>query len=273
MSALRFVLRAAPPTRLDLSPLIPERLAGLGSGAIERIELGNRRHDIRVGDVFGVLAGDPDQVAIEGGSARFDFVGAGMRRGSLVLEGEAGHCAGRKLAGGRLEIRGDAGGWAASGLMAGHVEITGNAGQMLGGPLAGERVGMAGGILIVRGTAGERAGDRMRRGLLVIEGSAGDWVASRMLAGTIVVCGQAGALPGYLMRRGTLLLGQAVPPATFVPAGAAPAVFGRLLVGGLAAISDRAAQLARQDAERFLGDTATLGKGEILIGAPPQARH
>ena len=32
---------------------------------------------------------------------------------------------------------------------------------------------MRGGIVVVRGNAGERAGDRMRRGPIVVEGAAG----------------------------------------------------------------------------------------------------
>ncbi len=56
----------------------------------------------------------------------------------------------------------------------GEIEIAGDAGDLLGGPLAGELAGMAGGVLLVRGRAGARAGDRLRRGLIVVEGGAGD---------------------------------------------------------------------------------------------------
>jgi formylmethanofuran dehydrogenase subunit C len=267
MTALRFVLRASPPTRLDLSPLIPGRLAGLDQAAVARIELGTARASVRVGDVFGLHMGDAEQVAIEGGSERFDFLGAGMNGGSLLLEGDAGYCAGRRLSGGKLEIRGSAGAWAASGLGGGALEIHGDTGPMLGAPLAGERAGMAGGSVVVRGSAGERAGDRMRRGLIVIEGAAGEAAGSRMLAGTLAVCGRAGPMPGYLMRRGTLLLAEADLPPTFVRAGGAPPVFRHLLARALAEVSQLAAQLAGRAESRFLGDMATLGKGEILLGA------
>ena len=65
----------------------------------------------------------------------------------------------------------------------------GDVGDRLGGPLAGEVEGMNGGMVVVRGDAGERAGDRMRRGMLIVEGDAGEAAGSRMLAGTLIVRG------------------------------------------------------------------------------------
>jgi len=260
-------LRAPPEQRLDLSPLTPERIAGLDQPAIERIALQTTRAPAAVADVFRVRMGDPARIAIEGGSPRFDNVGAAMGGGEILLDGEAGLYAGRRMGGGRLEIRGDAGPWAASGLLGGTVEIGGDAGERLGGPLAGERSGMAGGVLIVRGNAAERAGDRLRRGLIVIEGDAGACPGSRMVAGTLIVCGEAGRLPGYLMRRGTLVLARssAPLPPTFVPVGGADLVFFRLLARALAPLSRRAARLLAGPAQRFAGDMAVLGKGEILL--------
>ena len=264
--SLRFELRDPPDMRLDLSPLVPDRLAGLDQAAIERIELGTTRMSRRVGDVFGVHMADCECVAIEGGSPRFDWVGAGMRRGELVLDGEAGLYAGRRMTGGRLRISGRAGGWAASGLRDGTLEIGGDAGPFLGGPLAGERAGMAGGTVLVRGNAAERAGDCLRRGLIVIEGRAGPHPCSRMLAGTVIICGAAGASPGYLMRRGTLVVGaaRALLP-TFVPVGEASSAFRRLLASTLTALSPRAARLVGRAQDRFMGDMASVGKGEILV--------
>jgi formylmethanofuran dehydrogenase subunit C len=270
MSALRLVLRAPPDTRLDLSPLIPERLAGLDQATVERIELGTRRNPCRVGDLFDVhlpapVAADAT-IRIEGGSHRFDRVGAGMATGEVVVEGDTGQYTGRLLGGGRLTIRGNAGDWAGSRLAGGTLEITGSAGNFLGGPLAGELAGMTGGRLIIRGNAGDRPGDLMRRGIIVIEGSAGAASGSRMIAGTLIVCGRCGPLPGYLMRRGTLVVGRpAELLATFNEAGGAAAAFHHLLARVVEGISPKAARLVVRAAVRFIGDMATLGKGELLI--------
>ena len=264
---MRFILRAQPDQRLDLSPLTPDRIAGLDVKAVERLALNTTRIPVCVADVFRVRGGDAERIAIEGGSERFDYIGHGMTRGEFLLDGDAGFSPGRAMAGGRLQIRGNAGPWAASGMRGGKIEIAGDAGERLGGPLAGERLGMSGGVVVIGGNAGERAGDRLRRGLIVIEGAAGGSPASRMIAGTVVVCGAAGALPCYLMRRGTLVLAHApdpLPP-TFAPVGGDGLVFLRLLARTLAPISPRAARLVRGPIRRFAGDMAVLGKGEMVV--------
>lgn len=263
---IRFTLRAPPDQRLDLSPLVPDRLTGLDQGTIERIGVSTTRAALCVGDVFTVRLGDPAGIAFDGGSERFDHLGEALSAGEIIVEGDVGQFAGRRMGGGRLEIRGDAGGWAASGMRGGRIEILGRAGERLGGPAAGELAGMAGGIVVVRGSVGERAGDRLRRGLIVVEGDAAGWAGSRMIAGTLVVCGTAGALPGYLMRRGTLLLGRAetLSP-TFVPTGGPAKVFLRLLAAELRQLSEPAAGLAAAPLQRLMGDMATLGLGEMLL--------
>ncbi|MGD9163469.1 MAG: hypothetical protein PVF13_01785 [Chromatiales bacterium] len=69
-----------------------------------------------------------------------------------------------------------------------------------------ERQGMRGGTLLVKGDAGERAGDLLRRGTVLIGGDRGDYCASRMVAGTMVVLGHTGIQTGLAMRRGTLIV-------------------------------------------------------------------
>ncbi len=268
MSAMRFVLRGRPSQRLDMSPLTPDRLAGMEVAAIERLALHTTREVAHVGDVFAVHPGDPASVVIEGGSARLDRIGEGMRSGTLRVEGAVGAYAGRKLAGGLLSIAGDAGPFAASGMTDGHIEIDGDAGAHLGGPLAGERAGMRGGIVIVHGSAGERAAERLRRGLVIVGGNAGRHAGCAMIAGTLVVCGAAADGAGVLMRRGTIVLGRMAPLLpTFVPLGDGDLVFRRLLTRALEPLHAQAAALASAATRRFGGDMATIGKGEIFMPA------
>ena len=269
MSGLRFTLRGTPEQRLDLSPLVPHRLAGLSQGEIERLPLGTVRRPVLVGDAFQVGIGEAGEVVIAGGSALLDRVGEALTTGTLIMEGDAGDCLGRGMSGGQLECRGSVRDWAASGLRGGTVVIAGDCGAFLGGPLAGEVEGMSGGTVLVRGKVGERVGDRLRRGIIVVEGDAGRLPASRMIAGTVVVCGAAGEMPGSLMRRGTVLLGGTprLPP-TFVPVREAPGgVFAALLARSLRPVSERAASLAAVPLRRFAGDMASLGRGEILLPA------
>jgi formylmethanofuran dehydrogenase subunit C len=266
---LVLTLRARPEQRLDLSPLVPHRLAGLPAAAIQSIELQTTRVRMTVGDAFRLRMGDPAAIRIEDACDRLDRIGHEMQGGTIAVEGPVGIQAGRRMAGGRLTIRGDAGPWAASGMRGGALEITGDAGERLGGPLAGETAGMRGGLVVVRRDAGARAGDRMRRGTILVEGSAGAYAGARMIAGTLVVRRRAGPLPGYLMRRGSIVLGDGADgfSPTFVDCGVHELVGLRLMAAFVAEHSPALAARLRRPLRRLAGDMATLGKGEIFIPA------
>jgi len=266
---LVFSLRTKPDQRLDLSPLVPHLLAGKTAAEISGVALGTTRHAVTVGDVIRVKMGDPQQLRIEGSCDRLDLVGHAMRDGEIVVDGDVGARAGRLMSGGRLIIGGNAGPWAASGMTGGTLEITHSAGDRLGGPLAGEMAGMRGGVVIVRGDAGERVGDRMRRGTIVVEGRSGAHAGSRMLAGTLILRRAAGALPGYLMRRGTIVLveGSNVMSPTFVDCGVHDLVAARLLADFVRPYSARAASIFHSPLRRLAGDMAVLGKGELFCPA------
>lgn len=268
MTAMIFKLRGEPDQRLDLSALTPKRLAGLDEAAINAIAIGAGKTPVTVGDAFRVTMGDHADIRISGGSARLDGIGAGLEKGRITVEGEAGAYAGRAMAGGELRIEGNCGPFAGTAMTGGALRIGGNAGDYLGAAETGEMLGMGGGTIVVTGRAGERAGDRMRRGLIAIGGAAGDFAASRMIAGTVVILGDCGKLPGYLMRRGTVLLaGKAAAwSPTFIESGTASFTILRLLTRELKPLLPATAPLAAFEGpvRRLAGDMATLGKGEIL---------
>jgi len=268
VTPLVLTLRQRPDQRLDLSPLVPHRLAGKTKRQIERIELQTTRRRVDLGEIFRLRMGDVAQLRIEGAGERLDHVGQAMTDGEIIVDGDVGVQAGRSMTGGRLTVRGNAGPWAASGMKGGVLEILGDAGDRAGGPLAGEIAGMRGGLVIIHGAAGARAGDRMRRGTIIVEGDAGPYAGSRMIAGTLVVGRKAGPLPGYLMKRGTIVLGEgcsAMSP-TFVDCGQHQLLAMRLWARLIGPYSRRAASLLGRSLRRFAGDMAVLGKGEIFCG-------
>jgi formylmethanofuran dehydrogenase subunit C len=264
-----FTLRGDPDQRLDCAPLVPHRIAPLSTAEIARLALNTTRQKVTVGDVFHIRAGDLGSLRFEGGSERLDNIGEALAAGSIEVHGRVGKAAGRNMSGGRLTISGDAGPFAGSGMSRGRLAISGNAGDLLAAPFPGEMQGLRGGLILVRGRAGARAGDRMRRGIIAIEKGAGDYAGSRMIAGTLIVLGATGRLPGYLMRRGSLFLAEqpSLSP-TFVPCGTFAFGFTRLFADHLKAESRAAARLLRGSFERYAGDMAVLGKGEVLVAAP-----
>ena len=109
MSGLRLTLRQPPPGRVDLSPLLPEWLAGLSPAAIAAIALPCGNRPLAAGDLFDIAAGDAADLVIIGGSDRLDQVGKGMTSGRITVEGEVGAYAGLAMTGGALRIAGKAG--------------------------------------------------------------------------------------------------------------------------------------------------------------------
>lgn len=267
MSRLTFKLMAEPPERLDLSQLTPQGLAGLDRRGILAIRIGQSKAGATVGDVFRVTGSDRADIVFDGGSDRFDGVATGMTAGTIHVAGNVGAQAARQMAGGVLVVDGTAGPYAGSGLRGGRVEVAGNAGDHLGAPLSGEMTGMAGGTLIVRGRAGHYVGDRMRRGLIAVLRGAGDYAGCRMIAGTVTVAGSVGAMPGYLMRRGSIVLDRepkSISP-SFVRCGSPDLAFSGLLDRHFITEAIVKRPLLGRAPIRLGGDNAVLGLGEILF--------
>lgn len=269
MSGLVLKLRAPLTERIDLTNVVPDALARMTVSDVQRLAVGTGRSTKDIGDLFFVSGTPGERLVIEGGSGRIDGIGAGLKSGTLVVDGDAGAFAGQGMRGGRLEIGGNAGSHLASGLRGGMVVVKGSAGALAGAARTGERFGMAGGTVVVGGDVGERAGDRMRRGTIVIRGRCGAAAGSRMMGGTIVAEGGFGDGPGPLLRRGTLI-GPSVERmlSTFADCGHHDPVILRLINRYLATtLGDGAWTPLPLKVRRFAGDLATIGRGELLLTA------
>ena len=269
MSTLSFTLRAAPAQAVDLSALIPSKLAGLSAGDIARLPLGEGAHAPRVGDLFAVGGTPGEAIVLSGGSPLLDYVGAGLDGGTITVEGAVGNHAGRGMTGGRLEIRGDAGAYLASTAKSGFVHVKGSAGDFLGGARPGDRFGLLGGTVLVEGSVGPRAGERMRRGTVVARGKFGPAAGARMVGGTLWTEAGFGPRPGPLLRRGTLIgpsADELLP--TYEDCGRHDLVVLRILSRYIAeTLGPLAPKPLPAMVRKLAGDLATIGKGEILLTA------
>jgi formylmethanofuran dehydrogenase subunit C len=247
---LTLTLRTQPPARVIAAPLIPERLRALGAAAVAALQLGCGGETVAVGDLFEVSgAGTEEEALVLAGDLRgFDWIGTGMSRGEIVVEGDVGAWAGAEMSGGVLRI-------------------TGDAGARLGGAFPGTRVGMTGGEIVVTGDTGEEAGAGMRRGLVAVGGQTGSGAGLRMLAGTVIALRGIGAEAGIGNKRGSLVSGVTVAP---LP-GYAFATRFRPPALGLHLRRVRELGVPVDDAllvgawARWSGDRTELGRGEILI--------
>ena len=141
----------------------------------------------------------------------------------------------------------------------GSITIEGDAGDFLGANLQK-------GTIICQGNSGDRVGDQMRRGLILIDGNVGDYAASRMIAGTIGVYGKVGNYIGFNMKRGTLLLTQKPKlHATMQDCGMHTLPFLALLFASFKPLASAFNKVQSQRVQRFGGDLACGGNGEILL--------
>jgi formylmethanofuran dehydrogenase subunit C len=269
MSGLTLRLRQAPAFRIELSGIVPNRLAGLSLDDVERLTVETEAGPARLGDVFSVWGAPGDTITVEAGSDRLDFAGAGLASGTVRVEGDAGAYAGADMTGGRLDIMGNAGAYLGAGLKGGLITVKGGAGDFVGGARAGERFGMLGGTVVIGGNTGTRAGERMRRGTVLVRGRFGPAAGSRMAGGTLWTESGFGPGPGSLLRRGTLIgpsVEELLP--TFVDCGRHDLVILRILTRHMNdTLGPWAPKPLPPVVRRLAGDMATVGKGEILLTA------
>jgi formylmethanofuran dehydrogenase subunit C len=85
LSPLTFTLRHTPAQTVDLSPLVPDKLAAKSRDEIGRIDLacGNRR--LRVAELFDLDGEDAAAgMAIRGSTDRLSHIGARMEHGAIL---------------------------------------------------------------------------------------------------------------------------------------------------------------------------------------------
>ena len=223
-----------------------DRFAGLDAKQIAGLPVLHGGQAGALGEFFKIRGGHSSVVRIEGDLAQVDAIGAGMAGGELTIDGSVGRDLGLAMSGGRIDVRG-------------------NAGDNAGGARPGAARGMTGGEIIVRGNVGDEAGARMRRGMIAVTGDGGRGTGEGMIAGTVVVFGKAGPGAGRFLKRGSIVALTPIDrPGTFRYACTyRPPHVGLLLryVRGRVPVADR---YVTGKYERYSGDLAELGKGEIL---------
>ena len=130
---------------------------------------------------------------------------------------------------------------------------------------------MRDGTILIEGSAGLEVGMRMRRGMIVIKGLVRDFAGLQMKGGTIVLCGGAELRTGAWMIRGTIISLQPLKLLpTFLYACTYNPEFVRVYARHVQQTLDLAIpfETAAGGYERYSGDSAVPGKGEILVWRP-----
>ncbi|MGE3803532.1 MAG: formylmethanofuran dehydrogenase subunit C [Gemmataceae bacterium] len=259
-----------PNVPLEAENLSPDVTASLDHAGVCGLPLYLGKKQVRVDEFFDVDGAASDELEIRGDGARIKWIGKGMTTGRIKIVGNAGMHLGAYMKGGAIEVTGNASDWVGGEMTGGLIRIAGNAGGQIGAAYRGSLSGMNGGTILVGGTAGLEVAMRMKRGVIVIGRKARDFAGLQMKGGTLFLLDGAEIRTGAWMNRGTIVSLKPLPlMPTFIPACTYTPTFLRLYAKHLATLGIAIpVDPAAGSYQRYAGDTATPGKGEILVWQP-----
>jgi formylmethanofuran dehydrogenase subunit C len=267
---IALTLREQPVVPLEAEVLSPDVLAHLSNAEICALPVYLGKKQCRVDDFFMVEGASSDHLEIRGDASKVKWVGHRMTRGQIGIMGNAGMHLGAYMKGGSIEVSGDASDWLGAEMSGGTIRVRGNAGGQAGAAYRGSPSGMTDGTIFIGGSAGLEVGMRMKRGLIVVGGTVRDFAGLQMKGGTIVLGGGAELRTGAWMMRGTIVSLKPIRMLpTFAYAAAYNPTFLRLYARRLAGLGFTVPNDDRDGAyQRYTGDAAVIGKGEILVWTP-----
>jgi formylmethanofuran dehydrogenase subunit C len=267
---ITFTLKHQPAVPLEAESLTPDVIAPLSPDAVRALPLFHGKRQCRLDEFFDVDGEPSDGIELHGDLHKVKWIGHAMTRGRIKIVGNAGMHLGSQMKGGAIEVTGNASDWIGAEMTGGQIRVHGNAGGQAGAAYRGGLAGMKGGTILIGGNAGLEIGMRMKRGIIVIGGVARDFAGLQMKGGTIFLLGGAEIRTGAWMFRGTIVSLKPIKLLpTFTRACEYHPSFLRIYAKHLQALN---VQIPHEPAQgvyqRYLGDVAAPGKGEILVWQP-----
>jgi formylmethanofuran dehydrogenase subunit C len=264
---ITLTVKDQPAVPLEAEVLSPDVMAGLNHDEVCALPvfLGKRR--CRLDDFFDVEGAGGDALQIRGDAARVKWIGRGMTRGQISVDGNSGMHLGAYMKGGTIQVSGNAADWVGAEMSGGLIRIRGNAGGQVGAAYRGSLRGMKGGTIVIGGSAGLEVGMRMRRGIIAVGGPVRDFAGLQMKGGSIFLQSGAEIRTGAWMIRGTIVSLASLPlMPTFAYACQYNPTFLHVYAKYLATLGFAIPSADGQGMyQRFTGDASVPGKGEILI--------
>lgn len=267
---ITLTLKEIPSVPLETEFISPDVLEPLDHAAIRALPVFLGKRQLTLGDFFEVEGERSDRIVVRGDAGRVKWIGKGMSRGRIEIEGHAGMHLGALMKGGEIHVSGNVSDWAGAEMAGGLIHVRGSAGGQIGAAYRGSTTGMREGTIIIGGTAGLEVGMRMKRGIIAIGGRVRDFAGLQMKGGTLVLGSGAEIRAGAWMTRGTIISLEPLrllPTFLFACRYQPPVLrmYARYLqrFGVTLPIDESAGEY-----ERYSGDSAVPGKGEILVWRP-----
>jgi formylmethanofuran dehydrogenase subunit C len=273
MSTTRFTLTQHFTVPLEAEVLTPDVIAPLRHDEIRALPVFLGKRQFRVDDFFAVEGDGSEDLEIRGDAGRVKWLGRSMTRGRLCVVGNAGMHLGAFMKGGAIEVSGNSSDWVGAEMTGGQIRIRGDAGSQVGSAYRGSLTGMSGGTILVEGSAGIEIGMRMKRGIIAVKGPVRDFAGLQMKGGTIFLMSGAEIRTGAWMSRGTIVC---LKPVRLLPTFSYACTYNPSFINvyarHLQSLGFAIPAAGHAGAyERFTGDSAIPGKGEILVWQPQVA--
>ena len=120
---ITLTLQEPPPVPLEAEMLTPDTIAPLTIDEVRSLPIYLGKRQRRVGDFFAVEGESGDELEIRGDAGRVKWIGRGMTRGRIRIDGHAGMHLGSAMKGGAIEVSGDAGDWLGAEMSGGFIHV------------------------------------------------------------------------------------------------------------------------------------------------------
>lgn len=249
----------------------PDVFSGQTLDEIKNLKIFHGNEEKRIGELFDVFGENTEEIEIRGDVSIVREIGRKMTKGKIHIIGNAGMHLGAEMEGGEILVEGNVDDYLGAEMQGGIIRVKGNAGNLVGATYRGGDGGMNGGIIIIEGNAGNEVGNTMKLGTIVVYGNLGMFAGIYMKGGTIICFGKIDKRCGGEMYDGTIVTMNGfydnvnVLP-TFKSNGIFNPTFLRVFLVELRKygvnVDDK---FINGLYERFSGDFATTGKGEIYV--------
>lgn len=244
----------------------PNEFSGKTIEEIKNIEVFHGNEKKKIGDLFDVSGENGEEIEIIGDVSKVREIGRGMSKGKIYIKGNVGMHLGREMDGGEIIVEGNVDDYLGAEMKSGFIRVKGNAGNLIGATYRGGNGGMEGGIIIIEGNAGNEVGNTMKLGTIVVYGDLGMFTGIYMKGGTIICFGKIDKRCGAEMYDGTIVaMNEFGLLPTFKSNGIMNPTFLRVFLIELKKYGVPVNEKYIEGMyERFSGDFATTGKGEIF---------
>ena len=106
---IKLTLTRQPTVPLEAEALCPDTLADCPADEIAQLTIYHGKRQLPLSDFFEIEGEKSDEVEIHGDLKKVRWIGRGMSRGHLKIQGDVGMHLGAYMTGGEIEVNGNAG--------------------------------------------------------------------------------------------------------------------------------------------------------------------